>query len=646
MSEVRIRNVRPKPGFVFDGQSVTAIPAHDGLANVVTGRGTSVDRSMHNFWMGMSMPAQQIEAAYRSSWLIRQIVDIPAQDETRAGRDWDADDEQIAKIEAEEKRIALWAKVRQARILGRLGGGALFINLGDDPSRPLPPTVRPEQIENLVPLYRTQLTLGLPDDDVLSPYFNEPVDFRLNTAARPLIHRTRLVFFKGLMVPGMHFTSYDDRFWGDSVVQVVNEAVQNATTATAGFAALVDEAKVDVFKFAKLAETLAQPGGEARVMQRVNLATTDKSLNRSVTLDAEDAWETRTLNFSGAKDMITTLMGIAAGAANIPATKLLGKSPDGMNATGEGDEKVYKDAISASQESDLRPALEQLDAVVLPSAGAPKDLTWKFSPLQHLSEKDEADIENKEADTVSKYVTSALVPESALAKAVQNRMIESGRWPGLKEGIEEAEAAGEELPGDESELGIVPTGAEGGDPSSAGGGTQEPARRAANDAAGAFFVDAAPRPLYVQRKLLNAAPLIAWAKQQGFKSTLPAEDMHVTVLYSKTAVDPMKMGESWSGDENGHVRVKPGGPRAIERLGPSAVVLLFASDDIQYRHMRMVEAGGSHDFDSYQPHVTLSYEVPEGVDLEAIKPYAGALEFGPELFEPLDLDWKSKIAEE
>jgi hypothetical protein len=60
----------------------------------------------------------------------------------------------------------------------------------------------------------------------------------------------------------------------------------------------------------------------------------------------------------------------------------------------------------------------------------------------------------------------------------------------------------------------------------------------------------------------------------------------------------------------------------------------------------MVEAGGSHDFDNYHPHVTLSYEVPADIDLAAIKPYAGALEFGPELFEPLDLDWKRKVVEE
>ena len=149
----------------------------------------------------------------------------------------------------------------------------------------------------------------------------------------------------------------------------------------------------------------------------------------------------------------------------------------------------------------------------------------------------------------------------------------------------------------------------------------------------------------MQRKLLNGGDLARWAKDQGFKTTLDPSDMHVTVLYSRNPVDPIKMGTGWGGDEKGNLTVKPGGPRAVEKLGMDAVVLLFASDDLSWRHRQMVEAGASHDYDEYQPHVTLTYDAGD-VDLEAIKPFTGELRFGPEIFEPLDLDWKSKITEE
>lgn len=633
----RLVNPRPKPGFVMDsaGEIIPAtMRVQDGaLANWQTGRGTSVDRSAHNVWLGQSMPAQQIEVAYRSSWLMRQIVDIPADDQTRAGRDWDADDGDIAKIEEEEKRIGYWAKVRQALIYGRLGGGALFLNLGDDPASPLPRNVSPGQIVSLVPLYRTQITLGTFIDDLLDPYFGEPSVFRLNTQSRPIIHPSRLIVFKGLLVPGIHMATNEDRFWGDSVIQTVNEAVQNATTATAGFAALIDEAKVDVITMPGMYELFGQPGGEAKFMQALQAAATGKSIHRMLALGEGETWETRELNFAGAKDLITTYLGIVAGAADIPATRLLGKSPDGMNATGEGDLSNYFQGIAARQETDLRPSLEQLDAVVLPSAGvAAPDASWAFSPLRVLTEQQQAEIENKEADTLTKLVNTGLFSDVALEESYSNRMTESQRWPGYQEKRDEQMASGDFDPSDETDpSALVPVGRPG-----AGGSRVDPAppaRRAANDSW--FFADAAAKPLYVQRKLLNASALIAWAKAQGFTSALAADDMHVTVLYSRTPVDPMKMGETWTSEADGGLTVKPGGPRAVERLGENAVVLLFASWSLVSRHNEMVAAGASHDYDEYQPHVTISFSA-EGIDLDTVKPFTGELRFGPEIFEPLE----------
>ncbi|MEV5031628.1 DUF1073 domain-containing protein [Sphingobium sp. LMC3-1-1.1] len=626
----------------------------DGLANVLTGRGTTVDRSSFNFWARRFTTPEQIENAYLGSWLHRKIVDTPAQDMVRAGRDWDAEDDQIAAIEKEEKRLGYWAKLYEALTLGRLGGGVILIGLGDDPSRPLPTTIRPNQIQYLTVLSRWQLTIGDMELDPALPTFGQPRYFRLAGTSRNIdIHPSRVVCFKGLPIPAIRVASWEDRFWGMSVVEAVDEAVQQATTACAGFASLIDEAKIDVFRFNGTVEQLSLPGGEEKLMKRVELTNTGKSVHRAVILDKEDEWEQRQLSLAGVRDVIITYDARVAGAADIPATRLFGKAPDGMNATGEGDLANYFQSIGAKQDMQLRPAMQQLDAVVLPSAGVPADLPWTFSTLMVLTEAQAADIELKEAQALEKYVGLAVVPESALAKTVQNRMIESGRFPGLKKNIEDAEKAGEGLPdGGEADLGIVPVGGNSGKEgdrtsAGAGGGTpvNSPARRAVNDAA-VFFADAAPRPLYVQRKLLNAADLIAWAKDNGFKSTLAADDMHVTVLYSRSPVDPMKMGESWSGDEQGRMRVKPGGPRAIERFGENAVVLLFASWELESRHRSMVDAGGSHDFGDYHPHVTLSYEVPADVVLAAIKPYAGALEFGPELFEPLDLDWKRKVTEE
>ena len=462
----------------------------DGLANVLTGRGTTVDRSSYNFWARRFTTPEQIENAYLGSWLHRKIVDIPAQDMVRAGRDWDAEDDQIEKIEAEEKRLGYWAKLYEALTLGRLGGGAILIGLGDDPSQPLPSNIRSNQIQYLTVLSRWQLTIGNMELDPALPTFGQPRYFRLAGTSRQIdIHPSRVVCFKGLPIPAIRVASWDDRFWGMSVVEAVDEAVQQATTACAGFASLIDEAKIDVFRFDKMAETLGLPNGEATIVKRVELTNTGKSVHRAVILDKEDEWEQRQLSLAGVRDVIITYDARVAGAADIPATRLFGKAPDGMNATGEGDLANYFQSIGAKQDMQLRPAMQQLDAVVLPSAGVPADLPWTFSTLMVLTEQQAAEVELKESQALEKIVGLAMVPETAMAKTIQNRLIESGRWPGLKKNIEEAEAAGEELPDkvDPSELDIVPAGSKGGDPNLAGAGGGTPkntsARRAANDAA-------------------------------------------------------------------------------------------------------------------------------------------------------------------
>lgn len=152
-----------------------------------------------------------------------------------------------------------------------------------------------------------------------------------------------------------------------------------------------------------------------------------------------------------------------------------------------------------------------------------------------------------------------------------------------------------------------------------------------------------PRPLYVYRQLLNAGELLDWARAQGFASTLPADDLHVTVTYSKRPVNWFAMGQF--GSNTGEVIVGPGGPRLVERLGDgSAVALLFQSLDLQWRHREMRDAGASWDWPSYLPHITLSYAAGD-LDLAAVEPYQGRLIFGPERFEAIQSDWQERIAE-
>lgn len=144
-------------------------------------------------------------------------------------------------------------------------------------------------------------------------------------------------------------------------------------------------------------------------------------------------------------------------------------------------------------------------------------------------------------------------------------------------------------------------------------------------------MDQEPKTLYVHRKLRDGSALREWALQQGFKTTLPRDDMHVTIAFSKTPVDWSKL--SPQKDVLRHDMPEGTGERTLEQLGAEgAVVLRFESPWLQERWQEFRDAGASWDHDAYRPHVTITYDAGD-VDLSKVKPYDGVLEFDPEVFQ-------------
>jgi hypothetical protein len=138
--------------------------------------------------------------------------------------------------------------------------------------------------------------------------------------------------------------------------------------------------------------------------------------------------------------------------------------------------------------------------------------------------------------------------------------------------------------------------------------------------------------LFIKRPLLNAADLVAWAKEQGFETALQPGDMHVTVLYSKAVVE-------WPEPLEDEVVVNYSAARTVEALGnKGAVVLGFEAPELERRWQDLVDAGASHDFDGYKAHVTITWRAGD-LDLAAVEPFQGDLVFGPERMREIDPDW-------
>jgi phage-related protein (TIGR01555 family) len=421
---------------------------NDGLANVMSGAGTSVDRRVYDRYHLNFLDQAQVEAAYRSSWLVRKVHDLPPADMTRAWRDWQADKANIAKLEKEERRLAVKGKVKKALTLARLhGGGAIFLGYGDsDPSQPAPTNVAVGGLKYMTVLSRFHLSYSMLNNDVTSEFFGQPVMWTMNSAGRGQIqiHPSRIVAFIGQPKPECALQvgggQYADLFWGDPLLQSLKDALSNADMAQASVAALLDEAKVDVINIPDLMNLVGTPEGEQRIMKRLTIGAMSKSQYRALVLDGAETWDQKQVSFAAIPDTLRLFLQIASGAADIPATRLLGQAPTGMNATGDGDMDNYLMMLEAKQEDELQPCMDRIDAALIPSAlgSNPDDVTWTFAPLKTESEAVLATIEKDRATAVSTLAATGLIPSDALSKVTQNRMIESGQWPGFEDALDES----------------------------------------------------------------------------------------------------------------------------------------------------------------------------------------------------------------
>lgn len=140
-----------------------------------------------------------------------------------------------------------------------------------------------------------------------------------------------------------------------------------------------------------------------------------------------------------------------------------------------------------------------------------------------------------------------------------------------------------------------------------------------------------PKQLYVYRPLINTDQLYLWAESIGIHDITAPNKMHVTIAYSKTPVSWNK----YRPKQNNLVAYNY--KRKVMRFG-SAVVLGFTNFLLENRWKYFIDNGCSWDYESYTPHVTLTYS--DEFNIQNVEPFKEPLMFGPEVFEELDEDYK------
>ncbi len=393
----------------------------------------------------------ELISAYRSSWLSRKIVDIPAKDAVRNGRNWQAEQDQIERIEAEESRLGLWQKLQEVQEKARLfGGAAIVIGTADaDTAEPLDPErVKLGGLKYLTVVSRRDIIAGELDQDVLSPTYGKPSYYEITgRGAYVRIHPSRLAVFIGDSQPDVWAVGGPNYGWGDSVLQSVYDAVKNADSSSTNVASLVFEANVDVFRIPNMMNSMADPEYERRLLKRFSVAASVKGVNRALILDKDEEYERRQVTFSTLPELMASFLQQVAGAADIPVTRLLGQSPAGMNATGVADMKNYHDKIGSMQRLSITPAIHILDECLIRSAlgNRPPEIYYKWASLDQMNDKERAEIGKMNAETANLYVSAGIFTSAEIRDASVNQIVESGFYPGFDQTIEANQSDGFDL---------------------------------------------------------------------------------------------------------------------------------------------------------------------------------------------------------
>lgn len=439
----------------------TADSFQNFAARVGLGAGNQHDQSTYGFNF-TSRDRLKLEAMYRSSWVVGQVVDVVAEDMTREGitlRGMDSP-EDVEEINQELDRLEVWDNLSDTIKWSRLYGGAIAVMLidGQNVSTPLNVnTVGKGQFKGLLVLDRWMV---LPDlQDLVTDYgpdYGKPKFYDVITDSVGLcnqrIHYSRVIRMDGINLP--YWQSIAENLWGQSVIERLEDRLTIFDSATLGAGQLVYKAHLRTYKVEKLREIIAT-GGRAydalvKQIQQIRMWQSNEGMTL---MDAKDTFETHQYTFSGLDSLLLQFGQQIAGATQIPLVRLFGQSPAGLNATGESDLANYYDNINQQQERRMRTPLHTLLAVVSLSVlgkRLPKTFKFDFASLWQMDDEKKAGIAIKVADAVTKAEENGLISRKTALKELRQSAEVTGIFSHITD--EEIDQADDDPPPPRGEL--------------------------------------------------------------------------------------------------------------------------------------------------------------------------------------------------
>lgn len=388
----------------------------DGWANVLVGLSKKGDKTTSSkYGYARLIEDEELEQIYSGDGLGTKIIDVVADDMTREWIDLESEDIEDPKVEAKTKkiidleleRIEAQKSFNTALKWARLYGGSVIV-IGAEDGNALDQPLDINRIKNLSYLRvvgRNNIFIDQskfqtdPEKANFGALISLKIQFDIGVETREVdVHPSRCLFFFGKPAPDIKGLKLDTQYWGFSEIQPIYGILADLGTGYQGIVNALYEFSVAVFKIEGLADMMAA-GKEEQVINRMEIINTMKSVIHGVMLGESEDYRRENITFAGVSDVIDRLMMRLSGSITVPLTRLFGRSPSGLNATGEGDERIYYDVVRAAQQVKLTKPLRQLITIIQAWKGLKVPFEIEYNPLYQPTEKEMAETDKIKAET-------------------------------------------------------------------------------------------------------------------------------------------------------------------------------------------------------------------------------------------------------
>ena len=251
----------------------------------------------------------------------------------------------------------------------------------------------------------------------LSPDFYKPTEWFVMGKT---VHASRMIDFVSRQVPDLLKASYN--FRGLSLIQIAEPYVNNWLRTRDSVSDMIHSFSIPVIG-TDMSQVL-QGGGAENLLMRLMMFNQCRD-NRGAFAKDNNKEQPETVEFvnaplSGLDMLQAQAQEQMASVSSIPLVKLLGITPNGLNASSDGEIRVFYDYIHSLQQSIFKTPLKRvLDVIQLSEFGdIDLDIYFEFEPLYEMSAKEKADIRKVDADTDAVYITAGALSANEVREKI------------------------------------------------------------------------------------------------------------------------------------------------------------------------------------------------------------------------------------